>query len=110
MDDGRTSKRFPVHLPVRVKGASEAVAGAEVGSTDNISAAGCYLVVDHAYEVGSEMSFEITIPAEVINAPKDMHVRCTGRVVRNDSVSADKTGVACVLDSYEFVREEEVGG
>lgn len=110
MDDVRTSKRFPVHLPVRVQGASEATLEAEVGATDNISAAGCYLVVDHAYEVGAEMSFEIIIPAEVINSPKDMHIQCTGRVVRNDVMGPDKTGVACVLDSYEFVREEESGG
>lgn len=110
MEDVRTSKRFPVHLPVRVDGNNAKTADAQVGSTDNISAAGCYLVVDHEYEVGSTMSFEITIPAETIGAAKDMHVRCTGRVMRNEAVGPDKTGVACVLDSYEFVREEETEG
>jgi hypothetical protein len=109
VDDVRTSKRFPVHLPVRVDGEKQAGPEKASGSTDNISAAGCYLVVDHEYEVGSTMSFEITIPADLIGAPKDMHVKCTGRVMRNETVAPDKTGVACVLDSYEFIREKETG-
>jgi hypothetical protein len=106
VDDVRTSKRFPVHLPVRVNGEEPNDPKAQTGSTDNISAAGCYLVVDREYEIGSTMSFEITIPADLISSPKDMHVRCTGRVMRNEAVGPDKNGVACVLDSYEFIREE----
>jgi hypothetical protein len=32
-------------------------------------------------------------------------VQCKGRVVRKDAGSGDDHGVACVIDSYDFVRQ-----
>ena len=41
-----------------------------------------------------------------IGSTDDVIVRCNGRVIRNDSPNEmqDKNGVACVIDSYEFIR------
>ncbi len=102
MDEARTGRRFPVALPIRLEGKTE-----PVGTTDNISAAGAYLVLDRSFEPGSTVSFEMTIPADVIGAPQDMKVRCQGRVVRSDPRGPDQNGVACVIDNYEFVRPAE---
>ncbi len=60
MADIRTSRRFPVHLPLKVLGDRNV----PVGSTENISAAGVYLWLDSGLEVGSSTEFEITIPRE----------------------------------------------
>jgi len=103
--DARTGVRFPVHLPIKVLGASEAKTELE-GTTENISGAGIYIWVDKALDVDSRVEFEITIPASAIAAEQDVVLHCVGRVVRAESLSPDKSGVACVIDEYDFVRRE----
>ena len=104
MTDARTGIRFPVHLPIKVLGASQAKL--LEGTTENISGAGIYLWVDQALEVNSRVEFEITIPASAIAADHDVVLHCIGRVLRAESQSSDKSGVACVIDEYDFVRRE----
>jgi hypothetical protein len=67
-----------------------------------------YIRADAALEVGSNVEFEITLPPEVTGAKESVVVQCRGRVIRTDesanSGSAEARGVACVIDSYDFVR------
>lgn len=106
MTDIRTSRRFPVHLPLKVLGNQDIPAG----STENISAAGVYLWVDGELEVGSFIEFEVTIPRDSIASGSDVHLHCTGRVVRCDhNPEVGRTGVACVLEGYEFIRNTAAG-
>lgn len=107
MADIRTSKRFPVHLPAKVLLDKDTAAG----STANISAAGVYLWIDGGLEVGSNTKFEITIPGESIGSSNDVRLCCHGRVVRCDQAQENgRSGVACVIEKYEFIRTGEVGG
>ena len=102
--DFRTSQRFPVHLNVKVghDGGSEHL---ELGTTGNMSAAGVYLVMEHSMEVGSTVDFEVIVPKDAVAADHDVHLACRGRVVRNEEMEdKHKTGVACVIESYEIVR------
>lgn len=104
MEDIRTSRRFPMHLPLKVLGSK-----IPTGSTENISAAGVYLVVDGPIEVGAAVDFEITIPGESIGGA-DVRLQCKGRVVRCDPEhEPGRTGVACVIEQYEFVRTADGG-
>jgi c-di-GMP-binding flagellar brake protein YcgR len=103
--DSRTGTRFPVHLPIKVLGTSAAKPELE-GTTENISGAGVYIWVDQTLEVNSRVEFEITIPAPAIGADQDVVLHCVGRVIRADSQSSEKSGVACVIDEYDFVRRE----
>jgi hypothetical protein len=105
--DIRTSRRFPVQLPLKVLGDQTA----PTGTTANISAAGAYLWVEGGLEVGSSIEFEITIPGESIGIRNDVPIHFNGRVVRCDtSQEPGRTGVACVIERYEFVRTAEAGG
>lgn len=107
MSDIRTSRRFPVHLPLKVLGTQNL----PVGSTENISAAGVYLWVDGELEIGSSIEFEMTIPRDTIAAGTDVCLHCKGRVVRCDpNPEIGRTGVACVIEGYEFLRTAEAGG
>ncbi len=107
MADIRTSRRFPVHLPLRVLGDKNI----PVGRTANISAAGVYLWVDGELDVGSSIEFEVTIPKDSIAAGNDVHLHCHGRVVRCDPNQEEgHTGVACVIERYELLRTAEAGG
>ena len=107
MSDARTGKRFPLQLPIKIH--KEDVAIDTSGVTGNLSAAGVYIRADAALEVGSPVEFEITLPPEVTGGKEDVVIQCRGRVVRTDepgnsSTPGENRGVACVIDSYEFVR------
>ena len=106
MTDARTSKRFPVQLPLKVLGGTNV----PVGTTANISAAGVYLWIEGGLEVGSSIDFEVTIPRETIGGDDDAHLHCHGRVLRCDAEQESDTGVACVIERYEFLRTAEAGG
>jgi hypothetical protein len=107
VSDARTGKRFPLELPIKIHRAEEG--GQHAGVTGNLSAAGVYIRADAALEVGSNVEFEITLPPEVTGAKENVVVQCRGRVVRTDEPAAgsaptEARGVACVIDSYDFVR------
>lgn len=108
MSDARTGKRFPLELPIKFHKAEEA--GQHSGVTGNLSAAGVYIKADAALEVGSTVEFEIALPPEVTGAKDSVVLQCKGRVVRTDEPAAsgkstEARGVACVIDSYDFVRQ-----
>jgi hypothetical protein len=106
VSEARTGKRFPLELPIKIHKADEG--GQASGVTGNLSAAGVYIRADAALEVGSNVEFEIVLPPEVTGAKENVTVQCKGRVVRTDEPAtggnAEARGVACVIDSYDFVR------
>ena len=104
MSDARTGKRFPLELPIKIS--KEQEGSALKGMTGNLSAAGVYIKADAALEIGSAVEFEIALPPEMTGAKDNVIIQCRGRVVRADeaSGSSDSRGVACVIDSYDFVR------
>ena len=106
MTEARTGKRFPLHLPIKIH--KEDSSADMSGVTGNLSAAGVYIRADASLEVGSPVEFEITLPPEVTGGKEDVTIQCRGRVVRTDdsagAASGSSRGVACVIDSYEFVR------
>ena len=107
MAEARTGKRFPLQLPIKIH-KEDAVVDTS-GMTGNLSAAGVYIRADASLEVGSPVEFEISLPPEVTGGKEDVVIQCRGRVVRTDEPDAsaetgDSRGVACVIDSYEFVR------
>ncbi len=112
MTDLRTGKRFPLQLPIRLEG--DEPGSVHSGKTHDLSASGAYLSLDADLEVGSEVEFEMTIPAASIGAAQDVVVRCHGRVVRSgddaESAPDHRPGIACVIDTYEFLRAKEDSG
>ena len=107
MTEARTGKRFPLHLPIKIH--TEDSSADTSGVTGNLSAAGVYIRADASLQVGSPVEFEISLPPEVTGGKEDVVIQCRGRVVRTDephagAAPAESRGVACVIDSYEFVR------
>jgi len=103
--EARTGTRFPLHLPIKIHSEDSAA----TGITGDLSAAGVYIRADAALAVGSPVEFEITLPPEVTGGKQGVVIQCRGRVVRSDEPNAgassgENRGVACVIDSYEFVR------
>ena len=107
VSEARTGKRFPLELPIKIHKTEEA--GQHAGVTGNLSAAGVYIRANANLDVGSSVEFEIALPPEVTGAKEPVVVQCRGRVVRTDEPEGganDSRGVACVIDSYDFVRRE----
>ena len=115
-EEARTGKRFPLELPIKIHGKG----GDDSATTGNMSAAGVYIMADLDLAIGSNIEFDITLPAKVLGTPGDVEVHCTGRVVRKDAsavaASANsnsskkkktKSGVACVIDQYKFIRKSK---
>jgi hypothetical protein len=103
-EEARTGKRFPLELPIKLH--SEKASGDAKGTTGNLSAAGVYIRADASLDVGSPVEFEITLPPDMTGGQENVTIQCKGRVVRTDPTGASEEGrgVACVIDSYEFVR------
>jgi PilZ domain len=113
--ESRTGRRFPLNLPIHLR---EGATAEVEGTTTNLSAAGVYIKAEADLEVGSNIEFDITLPAEVIGSEKDVTIRCQGRVVRTEKAKTnhkkkagkegsdkdDWGGVACVIDHYKFIR------
>jgi len=106
VSEARTGKRFPLELPIKIHRAEEG--SQHSGVTGNLSAAGVYIRADASLEVGSNVEFEIALPPEVTGAKENVIVQCRGRVVRTDEPgnANEARGVACVIDSYDFVRHD----
>jgi hypothetical protein len=107
VSEARTGKRFPLELPIKIHKSEEN--SDHAGTTGNLSAAGVYIKADASLEVGSTVEFEIALPPEMTGAKEDVVIQCRGRVVRTDeppsgSSATEARGVACVIDSYDFVR------
>ena len=99
VSEARTGKRFPLELPIKIQ-------GVEQGSvTGNMSAAGVYIRGNPALEIGSNVEFEIALPPELTGGNENVIVQCKGRVVRKDAGSGESHGVACVIDTYDIVRQ-----
>lgn len=110
MPDTRTSKRFPLKLATTIKGKKAKLKG----TTADLSAAGVFILADAEFEVGSDVEFDIVLPSAMIGAKNDVEVRCKGRVIRKGASSkarskkkGSKDGVACVIDSYKFIRKKK---
>ena len=103
-EEARTGRRFPLELPIKIHQGE--TGGDSKGVTGNLSAAGVYIRADAAMQVGSPVEFEITLPPEMTGGQENVTIQCKGRVVRADETGSggEGRGVACVIDSYEFVR------
>jgi PilZ domain len=97
--DIQSAARFPIKLPVAVKGQ----AGDQSAETENISANGVLFQMDSDMPVGSMVDFTISFPADVVGSDNDVRVDCRGRVVRNYAAEG-RRGVGVVIDEYRFQR------
>jgi hypothetical protein len=110
LPDNRTGRRFPVNLPIQFQ--LEDSAKKQKGTTRDLSASGVYITAAAPFRVGSKVTFQICVPGELVGSKKNVDIECRGHVVRVDAPARATTtrrgapdGVACVIDTYKFVRK-----
>jgi PilZ domain-containing protein len=97
----RIARRFLMTLPLRVL-AHEAQNHELRAQTRDVSYRGLYFLADAAFEVGSEFEFVLTLPQQMSKSG-DVDIRCHGQVVRVESSSNGRLGIAAKIQRYEFI-------
>jgi hypothetical protein len=98
----RGAVRFPVKLPISVKVEGEQ----HDAETFNISAGGVLFHLESDMQIGSNIEFQIAMPAAVLGAATDVMVMGSGRVIRCSAEEGDRRAVAAVIDEYRFERRQ----
>ncbi len=104
MGDGserRVARRFTMSLPLRVL-PREPRSSELRAQTRDVSYQGLYFLAEEPFEVGSEIEFVITLPHQVAQSG-DVDIRCRGQIVRVESISNGRLGVAAKIERYEFL-------
>ena len=102
--DRRGMRRFPMRLTASVR-----VSGIPIEfptETENVSARGVFFYLDRWMSEGSRVEVTMNLPPQVTLADA-LQVRCTARVVRVESQTPRRTGIAAAIEEYEFVRSED---
>jgi PilZ domain len=97
----RSTRRFSMALPVAVRSGDPGGPAEYPGQTRDVSFRGLYFFATREFEVGSKIEFVLTLPKEITLAT-DVHIRCTGLVVRTEE-QGGRSGVAARIERYEFL-------
>ena len=101
--DLRSTRRFPMRLPLSVK-TPQGEETELLAETKDVSARGIFFYFDSNLNEGSAIEFTLTLPPE-ITLTESIRVRCSGKVVRVDRSATDsKVGIAAAIDQYDFVN------
>jgi hypothetical protein len=93
----RTTRRFPLNLPVAVKRSGEGVIFAH---TRDVSSRGICFYMSKPASVGEVIEFTLTLTPE-ITLTEAIRVRCHGRILRIEGT--DAPAVAAVIEHYDFL-------
>lgn len=94
----RSAVRFPLHLPIEVKGDRQYQA-----EIRDISAGGVLFNVTSDLPIGSQIEFTVLLPGDPLGTDHDVRVSCHGRVARSYTEGSQLI-VAAVIDEYQFER------
>jgi hypothetical protein len=106
VSERRGMRRFDMHLPALIKLTGDRFQQF-ITETDNVSARGIFFYIDGAIAPNSGLEVTLTLPSQVALADA-VRVRFTGRVVRVESGHASRSGVAALIEEYEFLRSPEI--
>jgi hypothetical protein len=98
----REARRFNMTLPMRVLPREEHSAELRAQTRD-VSYRGLYFLAEGEFEVGNAIEFVITLPEQVTQS-SDVNIRCQGQIVRVESTTNGRRGIAAKIERYEFLH------
>jgi hypothetical protein len=105
--DQRRSKRFELHLPLKLLRAGSREVN-EVVETRNLSSGGVLFTTDQEIQIGDPIEYIITLPSKPGEKEK-VRLHCVGKVIRLDKPRGEPNAkrvrsIAATLERYEFIR------
>jgi hypothetical protein len=91
--------QFPLHLPLTVQSFGEDCAAESL----NISSTSSLFRIAKSIPTGSSIEFTISMPGNLLQAPTDILVRCSGRVSHCSAV-VEGYELDVLIDDYCFKR------
>ena len=103
MAERRSMRRFEMRLPATIR-ISNADSEEWLTETQNVSARGLFFYATQSLTPGTRLDVTLTFPPQITFA-ESIRVRFTARVVRVEPGGLPgRTGVAAVIEEYEFLR------
>lgn len=99
----RSSSRFPIQLPLRVK-YGPALSLETSGNTRDLSVGGIFFKTPDTIPLGEEIELLVPVPPPLAKAGK-MWMFCTARVVRTQKSRLGETGVGALISGYKVTAE-----
>jgi hypothetical protein len=103
VSERRAMRRFDMHLPALITLTGDRFQEF-ITETHNVSARGIFFYIEGMIAPNSRLEVTLTLPSQPTDS---VRVRFTGRVVRVESGLTSRSGVAALIEEYEFLRSPE---
>jgi hypothetical protein len=71
-------------------------------NTRDVSYRGLYFLSESKFDVGGQIDFVLTLPQKV-SSLGEVDIRCRGQVVRVETGTNGRVGIAAKIERYEFL-------
>ncbi len=106
LEDRRRSERFNFGVPLTVQWTNGSERRQAHAVTQDVSSGGVYFYLPEAIPDGTAVEIEMTLPTQItLGTP--VRVRCQGRIQRCVLKSGESTGMATMIEKYEFLSDSE---
>src|ERR1700680_1075975 len=103
-EERRRSQRFNFGMPVTVHWTDGTEKRHANAVTQDVSSGGLYFLLPEAIPDGTAVEIEMTLPTQItLGTP--VKVRCQGRIQRCVSKPGESTGMATMIEKYEFLSD-----
>ena len=106
LEERRRTKRFSLGVPLTVQWTNGPEKRQAHAVTRDVSSGGVYFLLPEAIPEGTVVEIEMTLPSGVTQA-SPVRVRCLGRIQRSVMRPGESTGMATMIEKYEFLFGSE---
>jgi hypothetical protein len=100
----RHSERFNLGMPLIVRWTDDSGQHQARAVTQDVSSGGMYFYLPEAIPDGTPVEIEMTMPTQItLGTP--VKVRCKGHIQRGVLKSGEPTGMATMIEKYEFLSD-----
>jgi hypothetical protein len=104
LEERRRSVRFNFEVPLTVQWTNGSEQRQAHAVTQDVSSGGVYFFLPEAIPDGTAVEIEMTLPAQItLGTP--VRVRCKGHIQRCVLRPGESTGMATVIEKYEFLSD-----
>jgi hypothetical protein len=105
-EERRRSERFNFGLPLTVQWTNGSEKRQAHTVTQDVSSGGVYFLLPEGIPDGTPVEIGMVLPAQITSGAP-VRVRCQGRIQRCVEKSGEATGMATMIEKYEFLSDSE---